>query len=59
MSDVLSDFSGEYDQVQKKAFTKWVNMHLEKVGAIINEFVIIMCTGSSLFTEDCMTVHVC
>lgn len=29
--NVFHFFSGELDLIQKKAFTKWVNSHLEKV----------------------------
>ena len=32
----IFQFSGEYERVQKKAFTNWVNSHLIKVSQTVN-----------------------
>ena len=34
---VISSFADEREKVQKKTFTKWVNSHLQRVNARVND----------------------
>lgn len=44
---------GEADLVQKKAFTKWINSHLEKVsGCHVNSLVIVRCVQVGVEVMD-------